>query len=106
MKDIRWANPEHIGICYNNGDVVVYIEAGDLYDAIIAGNYGPIAEPQVIEGGFPVVYTPEEVTAMRLAAYQSESDPLYFKWQRGEATKQQWLDKIAEIKARFPIAGE
>lgn len=33
-------------------------------------------------------------------AYIKEADPLFFKWQRGEATEQEWLDKIAEIKAR------
>lgn len=38
----------------------------------------------------------------RLEAYRNESDPLYMKWQRGEATQQEWLDKIDEIKARFP----
>ena len=36
------------------------------------------------------------------AAYQAESDPLFFKYQRGEAAEQDWLDKVAEIKARFP----
>lgn len=36
------------------------------------------------------------------SAYQAESDPLFFKYQRGEATEQEWLDKVAEIKARFP----
>lgn len=42
------------------------------------------------------------VTAARQAAYVSEADPLFFKWQRGEATKDVWLEKVAEIKARFP----
>jgi hypothetical protein len=37
----------------------------------------------------------------RAAAYQEESDPLFFKWQRGEATQQEWLDKVAEIKSRW-----
>lgn len=35
------------------------------------------------------------------SAFQSESDPLFFKWQAGEATEQEWLDKRNEIKARF-----
>jgi len=34
-------------------------------------------------------------------AYQAESDPLFFKWQAGEGTEQAWLDKRAEINARF-----
>ena len=33
--------------------------------------------------------------------YIKEADPLYFKWKRGEATEQEWLDKITEIKARY-----
>lgn len=40
--------------------------------------------------------------ALRAEAYRTESDPLFFKAQRGEATQQQWLDKVAEIKARYP----
>ena len=38
----------------------------------------------------------------RQVAYRSEADPLFFKWQRGEAEQQEWLDKVAEIRARFP----
>jgi hypothetical protein len=38
----------------------------------------------------------------RRQAYQQEADPLFFKWQRGEATQQDWLNKVAEIKARQP----
>ena len=52
---------------------------------------------------------PEELPApqptpkdLRRFAYFEESDPLFFKAQRGEATLQQWLDKVAEIKARYP----
>lgn len=57
----------------------------------------------------PVYPTPEEIAAqqeaekeqLRLEAYRNESDPLFFKWQRGEIEKQVWLDKVAEIKARY-----
>lgn len=38
----------------------------------------------------------------RRAAYIAEADPLFFKAQRGEATVQEWQDKVAEIKARYP----
>lgn len=38
----------------------------------------------------------------RSLAYSSESDPLFFKWQRGEIEKQDWLDKVQEIKLRYP----
>jgi hypothetical protein len=47
----------------------------------------------------------EEVNAIqesnRKQAYVEESDPLFFKWQRGEVEKQVWLDKVAEIKQRW-----
>lgn len=66
-----------------------------------AASQSPILEPYIV----PAPYV-ENVTVLRQEAYTKESDPLYFKWQRGEATQQQWLDKVAEIKARYPIAGE
>lgn len=47
----------------------------------------------------------EEINAIhdsnRKQAYREESDPLFFKWQRGEATQQEWLDKVNEIKQRW-----
>jgi hypothetical protein len=43
-----------------------------------------------------------QADANRRAAYTAEADPLFFKAQRGEIEQQVWLDKIAEIKARFP----
>ena len=43
-----------------------------------------------------------QVDRQRHAAYVAESDPLFFQWQRGEATEQQWLDKVAEIQTRYP----
>lgn len=61
--------------------------------------------------GYPVLKNPTQpssneisaaVTAARSAAYIVESDPLFFKSQRGEATVQQWLDKVEEIKKRYP----
>jgi hypothetical protein len=43
-----------------------------------------------------------EVKRRRAAAYAAETDSLFFKSQRGEATVQEWQNKVAEIKARFP----
>lgn len=40
--------------------------------------------------------------ALRAEAYRNESDPIFFEYQRSERTMQDWLDKIAEIKARYP----
>ena len=38
----------------------------------------------------------------RHIAYTQESDPIFMKYQRGEATKEEWEVKIAEIVALYP----
>ena len=38
----------------------------------------------------------------RAEAYRTESDPLFFRWQRAEGTEQEWLDAVEAIRARFP----
>lgn len=65
----------------------------------------------------PVPPTPEEVAAEAEAAYAAtlemrdlalraalaaEADPQFFRWQRGEAEKEDWLAAVAAVKARFP----
>ena len=50
-------------------------------------------------------YTPskEEQSAKRQVSYASEADPLFFKWQAGEATEEEWLSKRKEIRERYPV---
>lgn len=65
----------------------------------------------------PTEPTPEELAARAEVDYQSaladrdqalrealaiEADPQFFRWQRGEATKEGWLEAVAGVKARFP----
>lgn len=38
---------------------------------------------------------------MKKQAYRDRSDPLFFKYQRGEATKEEWLAEIAKINQEF-----
>jgi hypothetical protein len=47
-----------------------------------------------------------EAKKNRMLAYEQESDPLFFKVQRGEADMQEWKDKIEEIRARYPYPEE
>jgi len=46
--------------------------------------------------------------AQREAAYKTESDPLYMEWQYYQTynAEKKWRDKVAEIKARFPLPTE
>ena len=51
----------------------------------------------------------ENIQALRKTAYQNESDPIFFDFQRGEATEEEWLNAIQDIKDRYPypvIEGE
>jgi hypothetical protein len=38
----------------------------------------------------------------RASAYRENSDPLFFEWQRGDATEADWLLAVAEVKAAHP----
>lgn len=40
---------------------------------------------------------PEKINA-KIFLYQQVSDPLYFKYKRGEATEEEWLSSVQEIK--------
>lgn len=54
----------------------------------------------------PVVPTKEEQEAKRHAAYTAEADPLFFKWQAGEGTEEEWKAKRQEIRDRYPYPAE
>lgn len=44
----------------------------------------------------------QNAKASRASAYATESDPLFFMSQRGEAAMDEWLALVAEIKMRYP----
>lgn len=44
--------------------------------------------------------------AARAEAYRNETDPLFFKVQRGEATQAEWIAAVEAVKARFPYAAD
>ena len=68
-------------------------------------------KPQLIDGNWTQVWNvtdkpqteiDEITTSLRAEAYRNESDPLFFKAQRGEIEQQVWFDKVSEIKLRYP----
>lgn len=61
-----------------------------------------IGDEFVILPGVAKAKAEEEVIRNRKSAYREESDPLFFMAERGEIDKQVWLDKIQEIKERYP----
>ena len=57
------------------------------------------------EGNTPLPADPPpapDIDALRKAAYTAEADPLYFKAMRQEIDIQEWHDKVAEIRLRYP----
>jgi hypothetical protein len=49
----------------------------------------------------PVSQQIENLRNARAEAYRTESDPLFFKAQRGEAELNEWENKVQEIKDRY-----
>jgi len=66
-------------------------------------------DPQPTESELESAYTAaiaemalEQSKQNRAVAYRNESDPLFFKYQRGEVTKEEWEAKVEEIRTRYP----
>ncbi len=41
-------------------------------------------------------------SANRAKAYPVDSDPIFFQWQRGYKTQQDWDDAVAAVQAQYP----
>jgi hypothetical protein len=83
-------------------NVVTIDDTAGAFDA--QGNQVTIDEAAVaveIQRLLPIKAA-EQAERNRRAAYITEADPLFFKAQRGEATVEEWQEKVAEIKQRFP----
>ena len=63
---------------------------------------GEVTENEYTSEDFSSAPTLEQQRSNRAEAYRQEADPLFFKAQRGEATMDEWLALVAEIKIRYP----
>lgn len=79
------------------------------HEELIFGQGGnKVIEPDA--SGYPVLVdktvSPEDTNVyrekLRRLAYEAEADPLFFRYQRGDGTREEWLAKIEEIKLRYP----
>lgn len=88
----------------------------DMSDAPLLNGEAPISNPRAygmtdLEAeewnnkkslglvGYP---TKEDIAMLRRYLYAETADPLFFGWQRGENTEQDWLDSIQAIKDANP----
>ena len=46
--------------------------------------------------------TLKQQRGLRFSAYSQEADPLFFKYQAGEVSKEEWIVKREEIRAQYP----
>ncbi|HAV1510753.1 TPA: hypothetical protein JG810_004519 [Vibrio parahaemolyticus] len=78
--------------------------------------YAGFTESEALSAGIPQSVVNEAIasaslnvaTEQRRKAYLVESDPLYMEWQYDQTPEkeQAWRDKVAEIKARYPLPSE
>lgn len=78
---------------------------GDTYDGLDWLDDSPKPTQAELDAAWPQVNYDNQIAAVeaaRLAAYEQQSDPLYFKWQRGDATEAEWRAAVAKVKADNP----
>jgi len=78
---------------------------GDTYDGLTWLSDTPKPSQEELDAAWPQVQYEQqraEVEAQRRNAYTQEADPLFFSYQRGEVTEQEWLDAVDSIRARYP----
>jgi hypothetical protein len=82
-----------------------FVLVGNSYDGLTWLSDTPKPSQEELDAAWPQVQYQQqraEVEAQRRNAYTQEADPLFFSYQRGEATEQDWLDAVESIKARYP----
>lgn len=93
------ATGEHI----NTDDPAPWMERAGKpvpdYDASVSSCFWRGSDWEIVMVEPP---TKPDYSSLREQAYLTESDPLFFKEQRGEVPTGTWLDKVGEIKARYP----
>jgi hypothetical protein len=83
----------------------------DYFEVITDANTGeqtirPYTEGEIAAIKAANIPTREQQEANRQAAYTAEADPLFFKWQAGEAAEEEWKAKRQEIRDRYPYPNE
>jgi hypothetical protein len=78
---------------------------GDAYDGLTWLSDTPKPTQAELDAAWPQVDYDNQVADVenaRRADYETQSDPLFFEWQRGDGTEQAWLDAVAAVKAAHP----
>ena len=84
-----------VRIVGNDYDGIEWVNEPSLTKEEVEVEYEKLLEADLIQ----------QVKDNRSNAYKKESDPLFFKAQRGEVTAAEWEAKVEEIRQRFPYTG-
>lgn len=83
-----------------------FVLVGDDYETLVWEGPGEKPSEETLRNMEEAADAAAVVAAVqekRRVAYVVESDPLFFSWQAGETSEQDWVDKREEIKLRFPL---
>ena len=78
---------------------------GDAYEGLTWLSDSPKPTEKQLEALWPEVESEAargEVEQARAQAYRETSDPIFFQYQRGDATEKQWLDAVQAVKDAHP----
>jgi|SaaInl25SG_5_DNA_1037380.scaffolds.fasta_scaffold50287_1 hypothetical protein len=78
---------------------------GDDYSGLEWKDSSPKPTESEIHSHWPEVEmstSNSKIDELRRVEYQRVSDPLFFSYQRGEATEQEWLDAVQAVKDKYP----
>jgi hypothetical protein len=98
-------NPDYTLILTSKYPGSTWTLDGDDYDGLVWLSDTPQPTKAELDALWPQVQYEQQVAsveAARLVAYEHQSDPLFFKWQRGDATELEWREAVAKVKAENP----
>lgn len=101
--DLEYNHPQYGLIPFTASPDDVEELGRELYQRALNGEFGGIEPHTPPSATEQAIAHNNEMTRLRQLAYQRESDPLFLKSQRGEATHEEWLAAIQAIKDRYPM---
>ena len=79
--------------------------SGDDYEGLEWLDDSPKPTKKALEAAWPEVQHTRAMKAVenaRASAYRETADPLFFQYQRGEATEAEWLAAVEAVKDAHP----
>jgi hypothetical protein len=79
--------------------------SGDSYDGLVWHSDSAMPSQEMLDGAWPQVQYDRayaQVERARHAAYITDADPLFFKWQRGSGSEGAWRDAVQVVKDAYP----